>query len=118
MRGNFEDLEVWKKSCQLAVLIYKELKSWSDYGLKDQMNRAAVSIASNIAEGNERETNKDFIRFIVIAKSSAAELRTQLYIARKIEYLDINSFKLYLKELKSISRMLQALINNTKKNMD
>ncbi len=114
MRGNFEDLEVWKKSCQLAVLIYKELKNWTDYGLKDQMNRASVSIASNIAEGNERATDKDFIRFIVIAKSSAAELRTQLYIARKIGLIEIASFNLYLKELKSISRMLQALINNKK----
>ncbi len=115
MRGNFEDLEVWKKSCQLAVSFYKELKEWKDYGLKDQMNRAAVSIASNIAEGNERDTDKDFCRFIVIAKSSAAELRTQLYIARKIDLINKENFDFYLSELKSRSRMLQALVNNNRK---
>ena len=70
---SFEDLEVWKRSCALAVFVYEALSEARDFGLRDQMQRAAVSIPSNIAEGYER-TDKDFIRFLVIAKGSAAEL--------------------------------------------
>jgi len=82
MFQSFEELEVWKRACQLAVRIYEVLRDCRDYGMKDQMQRAAVSIASNIAEGCERG-GKDFMRFLTIARGSAAELRTQIYIARK-----------------------------------
>jgi len=78
MAGSFEDLDVWKKSCSLSVRLYTVLKGCRDYGLKDQMLRAAVSIASNIAEGSERKCLPDFKRFINIALGSAAELRTQV----------------------------------------
>jgi four helix bundle protein len=77
MYHSFEELDVWKRACTLAVRMYEILKDCRDYGLKDQMQRAAVSIASNIAEGAERG-GKDFIRFLVIARGSAAELRTQV----------------------------------------
>lgn len=80
---NFEDLEVWKRSCQIAVDIYTSLHSSKDYGLKDQMQRSAVSIASNIAEGAERASTPEYIRFLRIAKASCGELRTQLYISKK-----------------------------------
>lgn len=80
---SFEDLELWKRSCQLAVTIYELLKECRDFGLKDQMQRAAVSIASNIAEGSERG-GLDFDRFLRIALGSAAELRTQAYIADRV----------------------------------
>jgi len=82
--ASFEDLEVWRRSCRLAVEVYRLLKDYTDYGLKDQMTRAAISIASNIAEGAERGTTAEFIRFLRIAKGSAAELRTQLYIATEV----------------------------------
>lgn len=75
---SFEDLEVWKRSCGLAVSVYALTKDWRDYAMKDQMQRCSVSIASNIAEGHERR-GKDFARFLRIAKGSAAELRTQIY---------------------------------------
>ena len=81
---SFEELEVWKLSCRLAVRLYDDLRACKDFGLKDQMTRAAVSIASNIAEGSERDTGPDFVRFLNIAKGSAAELRTQIYIAERI----------------------------------
>ncbi len=81
---SFENLEVWKSGCRVAVRIYEILKTCKDYGLKDQMTRAAVSVPSNIAEGAERDSKLEFIRFLHIAKGSAAELRTQLYIARQI----------------------------------
>jgi four helix bundle protein len=80
---SFEELEVWKRACQLAVDVYEVFKESKEYGIKDQMQRAGISIASNIAEGSERG-GKEFIRFLRIARGSAAELRTQLYIAKKI----------------------------------
>jgi len=67
MIEKFEDLEVWKKSVRLSIQIYKELKNCKDYGLRDQIQRSAVSISSNIAEGYERNTNKEFIQFLYIA---------------------------------------------------
>ena len=70
---SFEDLEVWKRSARLAVRVYDALRDCRDYGLKDQMTRAAVSIASNIAEGAERDSRAEYIRFLHIAKGSAAE---------------------------------------------
>ena len=84
--NSFEDLVVWKRACRLAVELYGLLENCTDYGLKNQMTRAAVSIASNIAEGVERNTPKEFQRFLNIAKGSAAELRTQVYIAGENKY--------------------------------
>ena len=84
---NFEKLEVWKRGCRLSVEIYRVLANVHDYGLVDQMTRAAVSIPSNIAEGAERKTDKEYINFLHITKGSVAELRTQLYIASKLEMI-------------------------------
>ena len=112
--GSFEKLEVWKKSCRLVVWIYKILKECRDYGLKDQMCRAAVSIPSNIAEGAERDSKQEYIRFLHIAKGSAAELRTQLYIAGEIDLLDKKTVNEIVSELKLISAMLYNLIKTLK----
>lgn len=110
--SSFEDLEVWKKSCRLAVRIYQVLDGCRDYGLKDQMTRAAVSISSNIAEGSERNSIKDFVRFLHIAKGSSAELRTQVYISGKIGLLEKEIQQEITKELVSISKMLHKLIRS------
>ncbi|MFO7716927.1 four helix bundle protein [Desulfosarcina sp.] len=112
--GSFENLEVWKRGCRLSVRIYEILKESKDYGLKDQMTRASVSIASNIAEGAERDSKAEFIRFLHIAKGSAAELRTQAYIACKIGILAEEIQKEITEELKAISSMLHALIKSLK----
>lgn len=112
MGASFEDLEVWKKSCRLTVMLYELLKDCKDYGLKDQMLRAAVSIPSNLAEGSERNSIPEFKRFINIAKGSAAELRTQVYIAREVKILSEENTSALIQELKSISKMLQALHNS------
>lgn len=109
-RASFEDLEVWKRGCKLAVLIYESLRESREYALRDQMQRAAVSIPSNIAEGSER-TPRDFIRFLRIAIGSAAELRTQAYIAGKIGLLDDKTRRLITDETKELARMMQSLIN-------
>ncbi len=111
---SFEDLDVWKRSCSLTVKLYKLLKACQDYGLKDQMTRAAVSIASNIAEGAERDSIPEFIRFLHIAKGSAAELRTQIYIAYKIDVISKKEKDELIEEIKSISSMLQGLIKHQK----
>lgn len=112
MGASFEDLEVWKKSCRLTVMLYEVLKDCKDYGLKDPMLRAAVSIPSNLAEGSERNSIPEFKRFINIAKGSAAELRTQVYIAREVKILSEKNTSEFIQELKSISKMLQALHNS------
>jgi len=108
MYQSFEELEVWKRACQLAVRLYGCLDGCRDYGLRDQMQRAAVSVASNIAEGSERG-GKDFARFLAIARGSAAELRTQLYIAAKIGVVEDNTMRELVEETKQISKMLFAL---------
>jgi four helix bundle protein len=90
-RKGYQDLLVWQKAKDLAVLMYKisndgELSK--DFGLRDQMRRAAVSVPSNLAEGDERETDKESVRFFYMAKGSLAELRTQIQIAHEIGYLE------------------------------
>lgn len=112
---SFEDLEVWKRGCRLAVQVYQALKHCKDYGLKDQMTRAAVSISSNISEGAERNSKAEFVRFLHIAKGSAAELRTQLYIAKQINMINPDIQKKLVEDLKQISAMLQGLVNSINK---
>ncbi|MGD9367272.1 MAG: four helix bundle protein [Desulfobacteraceae bacterium] len=110
--SSYEELEVWQRSCQLAVELYLRLKDCRDFGLKDQMTRAAVSIASNIAEGAERGSTADFIRFLHIAKGSAAELRTQIYIASEIGGFSYEKSKQLISDLKRLSGMLHGLIKS------
>lgn len=114
---SFEDLEIWKKGCKLAVSVYQVLKDCRDYGLKDQMTRAAISIPSNIAEGAERDSKAEFVRFLHIAKGSAAELRTQVYIARQIGSMNPEKTRALVDELKAISSMLHGLIKSQKVNL-
>jgi len=110
---SFEELEVWKRGCALAVFVYECLSESRDFGLRDQMQRAAVSIPSNMAEGYER-SGKDFCRFLSIAKGSAAELRTQAYIASKTKLITSDQMAHIVDETKQLSRMLQALSNSRK----
>ena len=104
----FEDLKVWQEALSLAIQVYKTFADCRDYSLKDQMCRASVSVSSNIAEGFERHSNKDFIRFLRIAKGSSAELRTQVYIALGIGLIDNEKGS----ELISNSRMISAMLQN------
>jgi four helix bundle protein len=110
--SSFEKLEVWKRACRLAVKMYDVLRDCRDYGLKDQMTRAAISIASNIAEGAERDSRKEYIHFLHIAKGSAAELRTQVYIAKRIDVIDKDLEQELIEELKVISKQLHCLIKS------
>jgi four helix bundle protein len=106
----FEDLEVWKEGMRLAVELYDCLKECRDFGLKDQIQRSAVSVPSNIAEGFERNSNKEFIQFLYIAKSSCGELRTQLYLATEVGLLQKEAGRTLIEKTKKISAMLYNLI--------
>jgi len=108
----FEQLEVWKAGCRLTVEVYGELQKCRDYGLRDQMQRAAVSIPSNIAEGSERQSKKEFVQFLFIAKGSCAELRTQLYIAAKIGAMSAETVQRLADDAKHVSAMLHKLIHS------
>ncbi|MEX2353110.1 MAG: four helix bundle protein [Gammaproteobacteria bacterium] len=108
----FESLEVWKRSKQLAVEIYRSFKTCRDTGFKDQITRSALSVSSNIAEGYERNSRKQFIQFLRIAKGSSGELRSQLYISAEIGYLSRHQAGVYQEEARQISRMIQGLIKH------
>jgi four helix bundle protein len=114
--GNFEDLEIWKEGMRVSIKIYEMLKTCKDYGLKDQMQRAAVSIPSNIAEGFERQTNKEFIQFLYISKGSCGELRTQLYLAKEFKIITNENFTDILPKLKQLSSMISNFIKTRKSN--
>jgi four helix bundle protein len=119
--STFEDLEVWKRSCQLAVDVCVATADSKDYALKDQMQRSAVSIPSNIAEGCERDSTTDFIRFLRYSKGSSAELRTQLYIServrKKLGQPTLDDSRAMIAETKELSKMLQGLINSLKRRL-
>lgn len=106
----FEDLEMWKEGMRLASDPYSLLEKCKDFGLKDQMQRAAVSIPSNIAEGYERQTNKEFIRYLYISKGSSAELRTQLYLAIELGVIEKSIGDQLIEKTIKISSMLFKLI--------
>ena len=112
MGASFEDLEVWKKSCRLAVDVYKALVSCRDYSLKDQMCRSAISVPSNIAEGRERNSKAEFVRFLNISKGSAGELRTQFYIASELNVIEKSISSELINRTKELSQMLQGLIKS------
>ena len=109
----FEDLEVWQIAKELTNLIYRLSSSGNfarDFGLRDQMRRAAVSIMSNIAEGFESLTQVMFIQYLARAKGSAGELRAQLYIARDQEYIIDEEFQSAMSLAETCSRKLARLI--------
>ena len=110
-----QELQVWQRSKDLAVAVYKLLASCKDRGFKDQITRASVSIPSNIAEGYERHSKKEFAHYLKIAKGSCAEVRTQLLIGQEIGFLDAEESNNLIEESLEISKMLQGLIRHCKK---
>jgi four helix bundle protein len=111
--GNYQKLHVWQLAKELAVKIYRLTCNQSfkkDFGFKDQVQRAAVSIPSNIAEGDESGTNKSSVRYFYIAKGSVAELQTQIIIAGEIGYLEPDLMEALLNDCNKISIMLNKII--------
>lgn len=112
--NSYKDLTVWQKSIDLVLVIYKLTTDFPKdevYGLSQQMRRAAVSIASNIAEGSKRSTRKDFKHFLLISLGSGAELETQIEIAKKLLYSTTTSYNNIDSLLNEIMRMLSSLKN-------
>lgn len=109
----FRSLIVWQKAKALAVDVYRLTKSESikhDFSLADQQRRSAVSVPSNIAEGDERKSDKDSIRFFHIAKGSLAELTTQLEIAREVGYFTTTQVEPLISQCAELGKMLGALV--------
>jgi four helix bundle protein len=110
-----EKLDVWKKALNLTIEVYKYFKECKDYGFKDQITRSSLSIVSNIAEGAERFSNNEKIRFFEIAIGSLAEFQTQSIIAKEINYIDEDIFLKWLEITNEIHKMLIGLIKNFKR---
>lgn len=112
--SSFEEIISWQKARELNVEIYNitnNSNSFSkDFGLRDQIRRASISITSNIAEGFERQTTKKFIRFLYIAKASAGEVRSQLYVAFDVNYLTKEQFEELKMKVNEVSKLISGLL--------
>lgn len=112
--NTFEDIISWQKARVLNLDIYnitnKNENFSKDYALRDQIRRSSVSITSNIAEGFEKRTTKEFIRFLYIAKGSAGECRSQLYLAFDLNYISNDEFKKLNVKVQEISKLISGLI--------
>jgi len=111
--GKFENLHVWQRAQKLCIKIYRETGKelfGKDFGLRDQVRRASVSIPSNIAEGDESGSDKLSVKYFYISKGSVAELYTQLVIAKAIGYIDDAIFNDLIEDCRAISSMLLNLI--------
>ena len=109
----FEELESWKKARELTNRVYEATAVGSfrrDFGLKDQIRRASVSILSNIAEGFERGGDKEFIQFLALAKGSCGEVRSQLYVALDQAYVTPSLFEDLSRNAEEISRLISGLM--------
>ncbi|MFN8349324.1 MAG: four helix bundle protein [Spirosomataceae bacterium] len=106
----FEDIIAWQKSQDFAVLIYKQFNPLRDFSFKDQICRASVSVSNNIAEGFDRHTSKEFLRFLYIAKASCAEVKSMLYLAQKLDYIEEKQVTDLINSSEEISKIIRGLI--------
>jgi four helix bundle protein len=110
--NNYKELNIWRKSVDLAVKIYQVTKGFpkeEQYGLTSQMRRSAVSIPSNIAEGAGRNSKKDFANFLAISNGSSCEVDTQLIIARRVDLIDQEILESLHSEISEIQKMSWSL---------
>ncbi|MCX6844511.1 MAG: four helix bundle protein [candidate division WOR-3 bacterium] len=114
----FEDIEAWKNARELVKQVYQVTRKAGfarDFGLRDQIQRAAVSVMSNIAEGFERGSNKEFKQFLFIARGSAGEVRSLAYAARDLEYLDDPEFRVISDAATTVSKQVASFIHYLQK---
>lgn len=110
--SGFEEVKAWQKAYSITLDVYKITNDGvfaRDFGLRDQIRRAAVSIMANIAEGHGRKSNIEFANFLNIARGSAAEVQSHLHVARGLEYIDKDDFDRMYSETEEVSRMTLAL---------
>lgn len=110
--AGFEELEVWKRAVELSVAVYLGTQALKDFGFRDQITRSGLSIASNIAEGMERSTAADQIKFLDYARGSCGELRTQVIVGARVGFLKQAEAELWIQESNEISAMIQGLIRS------
>lgn len=110
----FEDIKAWQKAQDLAVSVYQVCNSIKDYGFKDQLCRAAVSISNNIAEGFDRKTDADFSRFLYFSLASCSEVKSMLYLAEKIKYITSAKRDDLIDQTVEISKIITGLIKSIK----
>ncbi|WP_340077344.1 four helix bundle protein [Leptobacterium sp. I13] len=110
----FEEMILWQKSQEFAVIVYAHFSGCKDYGFKDQITRASVSISNNIAEGFERNTNPDFKRFLYFAAGSNSEVRSMLYLAEKLTFISAKKSEQMIEKSNEISKMIYGLIKSLK----
>ena len=114
---NFEDIASWRKGRQLTKNIYDVTSTGNfarDFGLKDQIRRAAVSVLSNIAEGFERGGDREFLQFLAVAKGSCGELRAQLYVALDQEYISQKEFDALFDRASEVSQLISGFMKYLK----
>lgn len=108
--NSFEELEIWQEARILVKEVYALTSPINDYGFKDQVRRAVVSVMNNIAEGFERSSNKDFIRFLFIAKTSCGEVRSMLYLGLDLLYFEEMVCNCYISKCRVLSAKIGKLI--------
>lgn len=106
----FEDIIAWQKAQDLAVAIYNAFEHSRDYGFKDQIQKAAVSVSNNIAEGFDRGSSKEFIRFLYISTSSCSEVKSMLYLSCRLNHLNNEQSKQLILKTEEIGRIIRGLI--------
>jgi four helix bundle protein len=107
----FENLEVWQDAIELAARVYELFRDCRDFGFRAQIQDAAVSVSNNIAEGYERDSNAELIRFLFIAKGSCGEVRSQTYVAGRVKLLTDTDAALLISDAKRLSRRLMKFIH-------
>ena len=110
----FEDIIAWQKAKELTIQVYRLFEESKDFGFKDQVQRASVSVMNNIAEGFERKSNNEFKYFLFIAKGSCGEVRSMLYLAKELNKIPENDFNILFPLSEEISKILSGLIKTLK----
>ena len=110
----FEDIIAWQKSQNFAVDIYSAFRDLKDWDFRNQICRASVSISNNIAEGFDRSSNADFIRFLYFSLASASEVKSMLYLSLRLKYIEEEKQKMMLNDITEISKIISGLIRSLK----
>jgi four helix bundle protein len=111
----FEDILGWQKGQDLAVLVYEHFSNNKDFDFRNQIRRASVSVSNNVAEGFDRGSNKDFTRFLYIARASASEVKSMYYLGKRLNLIDQTQFDLGINLSSEVNKILNGLINYLEK---
>ncbi|MGP8216258.1 MAG: four helix bundle protein [Bacteroidia bacterium] len=110
----FEDIIAWQKAQDLTVEIYSLFKVLNDYGFREQLCRAAVSVSNNIAEGFDRSSNAEFKRFLYFSLGSCSEVKSMFYLAERLKYIDIKNRDILINKTIEVSKIITGLIKSLK----